>query len=572
MQRRQLRKSYLKKRVFGMPRPLWAVIQCFFIVCGALMTLSLSARCTPTETYIGLILSVALYSWLVFRERIIENIILSFSWLSALAALVCAIAATRQYMMYFSSRLEKLTLTAISSITGGIGYSAITRDLIIYRANIAVTILIGVALWMVAYMFVECLRRHLPPVLRSLSGTEIGFITATLIISLALIIIVGRYTDVFYSPMYDGRTIFYKVVFQNETNALLRSDIFTDINAPQSDMYRPLYGLIAMPAGVIASWSEYLFEGDPRSFAMALNTLHILALSVSLVLFSRLPRLNDADQLSLLLLNFCSFPVLLSVLALERYAFALLWTALYLNTVVPGREDPGDWKHVSFAGAAGASLHSLPLMIFSAVADLKRGALSVLRSGLFYLSMIIVFGQIHFFVALKNAAETLNNFSVYWTDIYYTREYAYQFLRFLQECLLAPATKINVYNTYISYQQAETEGFSKIGCALISLALIGFILNFKEKYSWICLYWLALSYLTLYPVSLGLAGYNDTLAFAVTVSWALFSLIFMGLRKAFSRIFALRAIIAAAAFFFTAAINLRALRELILFGIEYYPH
>ena len=159
----------------------------------------------------------------------------------------------------------------------------------------------------------------------------------------------------------------------------------------------------------------------------------------------------------------------------------------------------------------------------------------------------------------------------YWTDIYYTRAYAEQYLRFLRGCLLAPEIEVSFTGGYASLIQSEARGFSRVGFILLILALFGFLLNIKDKFSFLCLYWLTLSYFLLYPVSRGLAGYSDATAFSIPVSWAMFSLIFMGARKALSRLMFVRPVIISVAFFFLAATNLRALRELILFGLKYYP-
>ncbi|MCL1849379.1 MAG: hypothetical protein FWF83_06895, partial [Clostridiales bacterium] len=282
-------------------------------------------------------------------------------------------------------------------------------------------------------------------------------------------------------------------------------------------------------------------------------------------------RLGDFDQLFYLLTLYISYPVLLFVLNIEQYVFALFWLSLYLYGACGG-QSPEEWHPTAFAGAAGSLLASGVFLFFAPGKGVKQTILTILRSGFAFLGFVIVFGQLPILTGGVQSIESLSHMASLSFTAPALQDKAMQYLSFVHDCLLAPAAGLStgLANHIVSYQLVETAGVNVIGCVLLALAFLGFILNIKDKYCLACFTWMLFSYCLL-----GLAGWrlaeNAMVMYGVLFSWALLSLIYKGLHKALPKHPVIRLGVAGAFFVLLAAVNIRALRELILFGLAYYP-
>jgi hypothetical protein len=123
---------------------------------------------------------------------------------------------------------------------------------------------------------------------------------------------------------------------------------------------------------------------------------------------------------------------------------------------------------------------------------------------------------------------------------------------------------------WMNYQLAPVKSLSMMGMALLTLAIAGFVLNYRNKFARICLFWMALSFLILCLVGWGTAE-NGLIIYSLYFGWAYFCLVFLAVEKLFAAwplgrntVFSL--VIAALAYF-----NIPGIIDLIQFGIRYYP-
>ena len=561
-------KTFFKPKVFGMPKPVWTLIRWVFVLSGAALTLTATLRGSALAGLAGVAVSAVVCGWLVFRTKILEETVRGFSVLNGLIALPYAAAAARIFMAYFYFRFEKLSDTAFVFLSARSGAGAELFIRMLPGLKTALTVFIGLALWLAAYWMIGGIRRRGLPFLRGLNGTEIAFILAGAAVSMALIFIVYTRTNLFYLPLQDGQIVNYDAVFTADSGVLTQTNVFVNINAAENDLRHPLFGLFAMPLGITASWIAFLFKSQPLAYPLALAFLQALALLFSMIMVSRLAGAGHVDQIFFLLLYFISYPSLLFILTVEQYIVALFWLSLCLYFLCRPGPDGDGWREISYSGAAGTLLTSGFFILFSPGGKgLKGYALSVLRSGLGFLAFAAVFGQLPQFVNAVQTVKNLSRFAGYGLPF---GEKLCQYLTFIPACLIAPAAGISRAGAYISYQMLPVEDPGWIGVILLALASAGFLLNLRSKFCRVCFSWLLFSFCLL-----ALAGWgsleNGMILYTLYFSWALLSLIYAGLQKALAKHTAVRLSLVSLGLLAVAAFNIRGLRELIGFGISYYP-
>ena len=567
----RLKKTDMKQKVFGMPRPLWIAIQWLLILSATIMTLTATLRGTTVQGGIGLALSFMLYCWLVFYKRLPESIVSGFSLLSGLLALPFAVAAARIFVAYFYFRFDKLSQIFVTFLfSNRAAPEAAHLAAVMTVAKSTITVMTGFALWVAAYALIRWIRLALLPAIRSFTGTEIAYLTAATMLSVALVFVVYQQTNLFWYPTRDGQVVLYDAVFTTDTGVLIQTDAFVNLNAAENDLRHPLFGLFVMPFGIIASWAAFFFQGSMAIYALALAFLQVVALLFSMILIARLLRFNDMDQLCFLLLHLISFPALLFILNIEQYVFSLFWLSLYLYSVFHTERETEGWQALAFAGAAGSLLSSGFFILFSSGrGGIRQALLMLLRSLLTFVAVVAAFGQLPLLLEAVESAGRLSRFAAFATDQSSLQANIVQYLTFVRDCFLAPAAGIqNALSP--TWQSVPATVPDRIGIVLLALALLGLLLNIKDKYCLLCFSWLLFSACLLVGAGWG-AKENGMILYTLYFSWALLSLIYKGFYRILRRLPWLRAGVSLVVFLVVAAVNIRALRELIRFGIAWYP-
>jgi hypothetical protein len=166
--------------------------------------------------------------------------------------------------------------------------------------------------------------------------------------------------------------------------------------------------------------------------------------------------------------------------------------------------------------------------------------------------------------------ESVNRLSKFAGGNLLFEEKLWQYLDFISHCLIAPAASASHTYPHISFQLLPPEELNRIGIALLVLAAVGYLLNFRDRYCILCFSWMLFSFGLLVIVGWG-ASENGMILYSLYFFWALLSLIFAGIKKLLAKFPIVRLGIFLATFVVVAAVNIRGLRELIRFGIEYYP-
>ena len=107
-----------------------------------------------------------------------------------------------------------------------------------------------------------------------------------------------------------------------------------------------------------------------------------------------------------------------------------------------------------------------------------------------------------------------------------------QYSNFVTNCFLAPFNTIILDHVdgYKTFQLAPIESLNILGIILFALAVVGFIINRKEKFAKICISWIAFSIILLVFLGYGTRE-NALVLYSLYFNWAFVSLIFLLFKK-----------------------------------------
>ncbi len=559
-----------------------AFFRLLFVLSVTVMTLLTTLRGPVAAGFLGVALSFLLFVWLAFRRGLPEQVIRPFSWITAGLALAFAYSGAKIFMSYFYFRFEKLWQLLIAYTSRYPGLDAGLWQRLLPLTKTLLTVLAMVALWIAFYWLVKVFRLYGLPFIREMTSGEKGFWLAAVVLALLLIFPAYSRTNLFYQPAAAGQANKYDTVFTSDTGIHLQTNVYININAAENDLRQPLFGLFALPFGIVASWIAYCFGGTLPAYALALASLQAAALAFSMILASRLLKLRGLDQLIFLGLYFGSYPALLFILNLEQYIFALFWLLLFIyslcrenlagranSTVRQAGEQPWLWQPLCFAGAAGSMLTSGFFLLFTLRGKgLRQGLGAMIRTGLVFLACLTVFGQLPL---LWEAGASLPRILRFAGTSLPLSEKLRQYWGFLANCLMAPEAVVtpNVFDQ-ISWQLAPEQGLAWLGPVLLALAAAAFLLYKKEPYFQLCLAWLLFSFCLLVGLGWG-AKEQGMILYTLYFSWALLSLLYGGWMKLLARRPRLRRGLGIALVLIIAWMNMAGIRQLIEFGLAYYP-
>jgi len=120
------------------------------------------------------------------------------------------------------------------------------------------------------------------------------------------------------------------------------------------------------------------------------------------------------------------------------------------------------------------------------------------------------------------------------------------------------------------YRLAPVTSLNFLGVLLSAFAVFGFILNYKNTFAKICMFWILYSFLILCVIGWGTQE-NGLILYSLYFGWAYFSLIFIAIEKIFQKQKTMRYLIYSVLIGVLAGINFWGIYDRIQFGIQYYP-
>lgn len=355
--------------------------------------------------------------------------------------------------------------------------------------------------------------------LRETTTKREKWIYGTLVVMvIAATIVAFCQTDAFYvsDKLYD-------IVYTSDSTMLVGGDAYTSLVHGENDIRQPLFEFFAAPfMGV-----PYLLGaigGTSLSKAIAYNIPQILLLFIANFMLAKLMKLNELKRICWMLFTTVTYTSLVSVLMMEQYVFAYFYLVLCVYFMVTEKADA--FLFCSATGSLLVSAAMLPVMVGEhPIKNFKKWFSKCFKYGLHLLVMIFMGCKLRVFTEMLLRPN-------YYDRFFHGEDTAHgalmQFTSFIRNCFIAPnagpAPAPN-YN-WPSWQLDMPTTISIAGVVIFVLAIIGFIVNRKDKFAQVAMYWVGIATLVLFVLGWGVAE-NGQILYSLYFGWAFMALLFM---------------------------------------------
>lgn len=434
-----------------------------------------------------------------------------------------------------------------------------------------------IALGALASGFTFCLFSCLLPKLyaiacrlvHSLEPSERAFIIIFFLLGVFMVTICYSLTNCFYLPYTaEGTLVEYDVVFTSDTGVLINNNAFMNIGAIQNDINQMLFGVFAMPLGIIATLFSKITWFVPNGYAYWLGALNVLLLSVTILLLVRMSNLKGTSKILCLCVLSVSYPTMLFLLNLEQYVLALFLLSAFLYTALNNSK----YKSMFFLGAAGTLITSgitFPLLLMPYEHFKPKKAFNfILKIGICYVMLIAIFGKLPY---LLNIFQKQSELLSWYGGVSLSFEAKLlQFLNFVGNSLFAPVTQISFERGFPRFTLVPISWVSLLGIVVLLVSILGFIQNRQNRFVQICGLWILFSFFVTVIMGWGTVE-NGLILYSLYFGWAFQLLCFLAIDHVLLHFKRLRLVLQSTWIFTMVAINGFAILNLIRFGISYYP-
>ncbi len=538
-----------------------------FAVCGAMLSLCLAFAENEGLSFLSAMLSLLIMVWLAWKQDFPQCV---FRRLNTVSGILSALLAWCFVLVYYSppeSRCARMT----EVLTGVWGDSA----LVAYGANLlfyALLVMQAFSAFVFIAWFYHWLSDLVKDVFAESDRVEKRYMIIGGAVVCALIFVLYSLTNAFYGPVGStGEYQCFDVLFSSDSGAFTRNGEHVFLTAWENDIRNPLFGLFALPFGLMATLFSKLFFFIPYAYPLALSFQHTLLLLFSALMTARMMALQGRIKLLFLLLFGLSFPVLFNMLAVEQYTISVFWMLALSYSFISGREG----RNLCFCASAGTTIVSgalFPLVSARGRLGLKRRIRDYLSAGVCLLSCVIVSGRLGFLV--RKAAEQL----IKWVsegngEPMLSR--LIQFVNYAYTCFFMPSYRINTDTIgFERFDFAPVDTLSPLvlgaGFVILVLVVLGFVLNRRSPFARICFGWFLVSVLVLVAGGWG-ALWNCVPLYSVYFSWAFVPLAFLALCSLFPKRERWLAAVLTAALIVMIVVNVAGFVRMIGFAVQYYP-
>lgn len=372
-------------------------------------------------------------------------------------------------------------------------------------------------------------------------------------------------TNVFYETVYQGKFVPYDVLFTSDSAVILQGNAYFDIYHVTNDLRQPLFGLFAMPFVLPATALAKTLFFFPQAYPILINLTQIFLVLVTILMIVRLLDLDLGVRPFAVLLLSVTYPVLLFSLNLEQYVFAVFWLVLFLYLAVKQQQG----REIVFLAMAGSLVTSGVFFPFlSSEEKLSARIRSIFKTlVLFFVIVILLNRQYVFLTGLSYFKHLVGSYGGTQIPLL---EKVQQFLAMLESIFIRPETQWTTFSAHPAYLLSPVTGLHFGGLAVLLLAIVGFGLNYRNRFAQFSFLFVLLSVALHVVVGWG-AIENGMTLYAYYYLWAYFSLIVLGLEKLLSPLKRWRLLVYGLAIVALAVVNFAAIADIVRFGLTHYP-
>jgi hypothetical protein len=536
-----------------------------FFLSAITLTVLLSVRPMPALFYIvEILLCSAVWGWVAFKYRIMEHVRRNNHkvsvWLSILLA-VAFIPAHYQSLNFLLLKFERENTPFPAD------YEPYVSFFFSHKALLLTPVLLFASLSL-CFIFIclsERLRRPVVDFFKHLAPFERLFLTVGSLVCAVITVLVFTLTNVFYLPAAaDDAVILFDVIYTTDTGATLLRDCYVNPAAPENDLRQPLFGIFALPFGLLAKCISYALP-VAQAYPLIMNIVQIILLLIAFILLSRMLDAGRRTRIYFLLLTVSTFPFMLFALNMEQYVFAFFWTILLIYHSYRTRAI-GTLLPVAAAGSILTSAVLVPPLLFmNREADFVKKCAKML---FLFLALFVCGGMIDVIHKFRESVANYGTFTD--ADGGFAGKWQ-QFTHFITSCFVAPPSQVvSGGGAHVSYQLTANPSNSLAGILLLGLAIVSGILFRRRYIAKISLYWLGFAFALLCLFGWGTAE-GGIVLYSLYIFWAFVVLLMLLMDKLLPEkgwiAHAVYGLLCLALLIY----NARQMFDMVSFGITYYP-
>lgn len=389
-----------------------------------------------------------------------------------------------------------------------------------------------------------------------------------LLYSLLTAVLVVFVTAVFLkSTFFYGTGPTYDHIYTSDSPLIVFNNAYLNLTYSQNDLRQPLFAVFAAPFVAPFYLLTRLMPLGPGWNAAMLNWPQLIALVFSLYLLASSMELTGWKRALFLVFSLCCYPVLLFSIMMEQYIFGFFWVILALYRYQQQSEES-----LFVWGATGSLLTSavlLPLLSRKHPVKAFPGWFTdMLKAGLGFVVMMLIFGRLDIILTAPEALASLNRFS----DAPLTvLDKVSQYMTFVCSTLWAPsAGPMTNMLDMPSWKQAAVTGLSRPGMLILLLCIVSVLLNWKQFSARMAALWIGFSFVILVGLGWGTQE-NGLILYALYFGWAFWVLLYQLARKLTGKAPALLPLLILPVCLLLLWINCREVIRILDFAIAHYP-
>ncbi|HHV10182.1 MAG TPA: cytochrome ubiquinol oxidase subunit I [Clostridiales bacterium] len=531
-----------------------------FLISALSMTALFSTIWSWKYAAIGVLCSSIILWWLIFRADILDKILLhNMNKPQMLISVALTFVSMQQFIkaLYDSKKITDVFLFRQVPLE--------YHQMINKGTAIAIGCAAIPAIIVLMYCLVQRVYIILADFITTMDRVEKYYLViAGALMAVAVFIIFGL-TNVFYVP-FNGREIApYDVIYTTDSTPIVMTNSYINIGSINNDSKQPLFGIFALPFGAAAMLVSKITFFIPNAYTLIINIMQVIILFSINIMVARMLQAKSSTKAILLAAATALYPTLIFSLAMEQYIFSTFWLVLMLYSYLSHKEDL-EFYYVAAAGSLVTSYAAIPVLYQKK--PWKEWFRDNLRVGAPLLAGIIIAGRMPLYYDLVTEFRVYMQFA---GGKLLFKDRLLQFINFIATCFVRPEGGIDTKNfAAISYQMDTVTKLNYLGVVMLGLVVLGFALNYKNRFARICFYWIIFSFIILCLVGWGTAE-NGLILYSLYFYWAFYALVFLFFEKLLSKYFVLKHVVYAALIILLLAVNLKEIYGIIGFGIEYYP-
>ena len=394
-----------------------------------------------------------------------------------------------------------------------------------------------------------------------LDKVEKNFLVLITVLGAVLCFLFYCKTNVFYKPVYiSGKFVEYDVLFTTDSGYLSLTNAYGNIGCLENDMRQPLFGLFALPFSIFSQFLSSFISFIPNGYYIIFSIVQIFLIGLSFIMIGKMLNLRH-NKILFYIFSFSTYTMLIFPFIYEQYIIALFYLIL---TIYIGYYHKLEINYM-YCGAVGTLLTSGVIFPYiSSFYNFRKWLKNVLKCFVFFVILVILSGQVLMLFDIAKRFNSLMKFSGGNLSFY---SKLIQFLYFVRSLFIRPLTTV-VVNVVPRYWLTNIKSISFVGVGILLLCFISLIINRKNKFAWICMLWIAFSFLILCLFGWGTQE-NGLILYSLYFFWAYCSLLIMLIDKIKNNLYRNSLFLFLVILLF--CINIPGLIDIVSFGIKYFP-